>query len=201
MASLQNFQEGSFQIICFRGPTITPPPHPHRHGVIRWKGPLGTVVLRAIDVSRKGEDSSGGVCRNPCPGFPGSSSPTRRGHKNHAPFSSREMQQHMCSVSTRLRLRVKRVLLGPLSEVACVSHSHENSRLSKEEQMFSAAGVQNNLISVGNIHLSRCWPRASPADVWRSGLYVNSYLRIIPTVSPVEGELLPATGELVVLLR
>lgn len=89
-----------------------PPRHPHRHVVIRWKGPLGTVVLRAIDVSRKGKDSSGGVCRNPRPGFPGSLSPTRRGHKNHAPFSSREMQQHMCSVSARLRLRVKRFLLG-----------------------------------------------------------------------------------------
>ena len=93
-----------------------------------------------------------------------------------------------------------KVFIGAAQRGSSVSHSHPNSRLSKEKQMFSAAGARNNLVSIGTNHLSRCWPRASPADAWRSGLYVHSYLWNIPAVSPVEGEPLPTPGEPAVLL-
>lgn len=83
--------------ICFKGPTTTP----------AFGGPLEghtgakVVVPTAVVGNEKGKDLSGGIWRIPCTGFLCSFSATRRGHVEHAPFSSSEVHQHVCSVSAQ----------------------------------------------------------------------------------------------------
>lgn len=77
----------------------------------------------------------------------------------------------------------ERFLVGPLQEVASVSHNHQNSGFSEEEILLVGT------IIVENVQFSRCLPRTRPADSPDQACGVNVYLGNTLSGSLVECEL------------
>lgn len=113
-------------------------------------------------VTRWGQEPAGGVRRNPHTGVLCPSSAPRKGHMQCA-----HLHQHMCHVSaqgTPWRLRVKGFGWGCSKGSLCQPQpNHQNSRLSEKSKCLGLQ-VGSHLIRVGNTQLSRCQPRASPAN-------------------------------------
>lgn len=96
-------------------------------------------------------------------------SPTKAGHMEHVLFSSSELYQNVCKEHLLCwgtpiwdwEVFIRAALRGSL----CQPQPPKFTILRRD-----SPGRQNHLIIVENIQFSRCQPKASPADFYRSGL-------------------------------